>query len=190
MVNTSLDRKYEAKEGQNTSFGVIPEGKYKVKVKEIGEWKLSKKDIKVYLKDENGEDILDDKGERATELVKNCEFYNANVRFEIVEGDYKGRLLFHNLTTHPNMSFSISNFLYAVNKNNISAAEIKKECTGLICEAVVIETTYDKKVVDKDTGVEEVKSTPKNEIRYLNRLPETQDLPEPQFTDDGEDMGI
>ena len=35
MINTSLDRKYVAKEGGQTNFDPIPEGDYRLKVKEV-----------------------------------------------------------------------------------------------------------------------------------------------------------
>lgn len=183
MVDTSLNRRYQASEARIGDFSPIPEGKYTVRVKEITEWKESKKDVKVIIRDEDGKPLLDEKGERVTELQKDCVFYNANVKFEIVGGEYEGRMLFHNLTTHPNMDFSISNFLYAIGKSELSAAEIPTECLKAVCEATVIVTTYEKKTVDKDTGLETVEQKPKNEIKYLSKLPEID-------TNNEDDLGI
>ena len=39
MINTSLDRKYVAKEGGQMNFDPIPEGDYRLRVKEINQWK-------------------------------------------------------------------------------------------------------------------------------------------------------
>ena len=46
MVNTGLDRKYVAKEGGQTNFDPIPEGDYRLKVKDIDPWKEVIKTIK------------------------------------------------------------------------------------------------------------------------------------------------
>ena len=46
MVNTGLDRKYVAKEGGQTNFDPIPEGDYRLKVKDIDPWKEAIKTIK------------------------------------------------------------------------------------------------------------------------------------------------
>ena len=44
-------------------------------------------------------------------------------------------------------------------------------------------TTYEKKTVDKDTGLETVEQKPKNEIKYLSKLPEID-------TNNEDDLGI
>lgn len=173
MVNTSLDKKYEAKESTMQEFELLAEGKYTVRVKEISPWKEQTKDIKVILRDEKGNALLDENGEKKTEMVKDCKYYNCLVRFEVVGGKYEGRLLFHNLTTHPNMSYSIGAFLYALDESSLAASEIPTVCVGKCCEAVVTKGKYIKKVTDKDTGIETEEEKEKNEIKYLNKLPKT-----------------
>ena len=173
MVNTGLDKKYEAKESTVMDFETLPEGKYLVKVKEISNWKESIKDIKVILKDDSGVTILDENGDKKTEFVKGCKFYNSLIKFEVVGVKYDGRLLFYNLTTHPNMSFSISAFLYAVGESNLVASDIPSKCIGKICEAVVVKGTYKKRIEDKETGIVTEEDKEKNEIKYLNKLPDT-----------------
>src|SRR5574344_2017996 len=107
MLDTSLNRKYEPKERFQLDFSPIPKGEYTVRVKEISPWKEEVKNIKVIQVDENGKALLNEKGEKITTLENNCKFYNCNVKFEVVGGEYDGRLVFHQLTTHPNMSFNI-----------------------------------------------------------------------------------
>ena len=94
MVNTGLDRKYVAKEGGQTNFDPIPEGDYRLRVKEIDPWKSTIKTIKVNKRDENGNAIKDEKGNNVTETVPNCEFYNCTAKLEIVGGEYNGRIIF------------------------------------------------------------------------------------------------
>ena len=107
MVNTSLDRKYSASQRGSFNYEPLPDGDYKVKVVEIEPWKESVKTIQVIKREENGQPIKDEKGKNVTETVNNCVFYNCRVKFEVVEGEYKGRFIFHNLTTHPNMDWRV-----------------------------------------------------------------------------------
>lgn len=170
MINTSLDAKRTARAGGQLNYDPIPEGDYKLRVKEIEPWKLSKKDIKVIMRDENGNALKDEKGNNLTELVKDCEFYNCNIKFEVVDGEFAGKLVFHNLTTHPNMSWSIDNFLYAVGIEELSASQIQGVCVGRECDATVYIDTYEKTVQNKETGLDEVKIREVNRIKSLRPL--------------------
>ena len=170
MVNTGLDRKYVASAKGAANFDPIPEGEYKLRVKEIDPWKESKKTIKVILKDENGNALKDEKGQNLTETVDNCLFYNCTVKFEVIEGEYAGRMIFHNLTTHPNMSFSIDNFLYAIGIPEISAGQIQSSCIGKECIGNVIIGTYTRTVQNKTTGIDEEVERNINRIKSLKPL--------------------
>lgn len=171
MINTGLDRKYTARAGGQTNFDPLPDGSYTLKVKEIDPWKMSKKTIQVIQRDENGNAIKDEKGKNVTETVNDCEFYNCNVKFEVVdEGQFKGRLVFHNLTTHPNMSWSIDNFLYGVGIEDCSAGEIPTRCIGAMCYAEVYTDSYEKTVQNKETGIDEVVERKINRVKSLKPL--------------------
>ena len=170
MINTSLDRTYTAKAGGQLNFEPIPDGDYKLKVKEIEPWKSSKKTIKVIQRDENGNAIKDEKGNNVTETVQDCVFYNCNVKFEVVDGQYAGRLIFHNLTTHPNMSWSIDNFLYAIGLKELAASQIQTNCLGKECIGNVYTDEYDKIVQNKDTGIDETVKKKNNKIKSLKPL--------------------
>lgn len=170
MVNTGLDRKYVAKEGGQTNFDPIPEGDYRLKVKDIDPWKATTKTIKVNKRDENGNVLKNEKGENITETVNNCEFYNCTVKFEVIGGEHNGRNIFHNLTTHPNMDWNIPNFLYALGVPELSAGQIQTYCKGLECEGHVFIDSYDKTVQNKETGIDETVKKQVNRIKSLKPL--------------------
>lgn len=170
MVNTGLDRKYVAKEGGQTNFDPIPEGDYTLRVKEIDTWKSTIKTIKVNKRDENGNVLKNEKGENITETVPNCEFYNCTAKLEVVGGEHNGRIIFHNLTTHPNMDWNIPNFLYALGVPELSAAQIQAYCKGLECVGHVYIDSYNKIVQNKETGIDEEVEKQVNRIKSLKPL--------------------
>lgn len=170
MVNTGLDVKRTARAGGQLNYDPLPDGDYRIRVKEIDPWKMSKKNIKVILRDENGNALKDEKGENLTEMVNDCEFYNCNVKFEVVGGEFNGRTIFHNLTTHPNMSWSIDNFLYALGIEELSASQLQKECIGLECDATIFTDTYNKTVQNKETGIDEIVERKINRVKSLRPL--------------------
>lgn len=170
MVNTSLDRKFVASDKGGVNYDPIPDGEYVLRVKEVDPWKETKKTIQVIQKDENGNAIKDDKGKNITETVKDCVFYNCNVKFEVVSGEYDGRLIFHNLTTHPNMSWSIDNFLYAIGIQELAASEIQEKAKGAMCCGTVYTDTYTKVVQNKETGIDEEVERKVNRVKSLKPL--------------------
>ena len=188
MINTGLDAKRTARAGGQLNYDPIPDGDYRLKVKEIEPWKKSTKDIKVILRDENGNALKDEKGNNLTELVKNCEFYNCNVKFVVVGGEFDGRMIFHNLTTHPNMSWSIDNFLYAVGIEELSASQIQSVCVGRECDGTIYTDTYEKSVQNKETGIDEKQLKEVNRIKSLRPLKNEETSVELNLTDI--DLGI
>jgi hypothetical protein len=170
MVNTGLDAKYTANAGGQINYDPVPDGEYTLRVKEVDPWKKTTRTIQVIQRDEKGNALKDDKGKNITETVNNCEFYNCNVRFEIVGGEYDGRLIFHNLTTHPNMSWSIPNFLYALGLKELAASQIQTECIGKECIGNVYTDTYEKKQQNKDTGIDETVERKINRIKSFKPL--------------------
>ena len=170
MINTSLDRKYVAKEGGQMNFDPIPEGDYRLRVKEIDPWKSTIKTIKVNKRDENGNVLKNEKGENITETVPNCEFYNCTAKLEVIGGEYNGRVIYHNLTTHPNMDWNIPNFLYALGVPELSAGQIQAYCTGLECLGHVFIDSYNKTVQNKETGIDEIVKKYVNRIKSLKPL--------------------
>ena len=173
MVDTSLNKKYTAKEGGNIDFSPIPDGVYLARVKEVTPWTAKTQNIKVTKRDEDGKAILDDNGEPVKELVPNCTFYNCNVKMEIIGGAYDGRLVFHNLTTHPNAPFNIPNFLYGIGLQEISASEIQEQTKGLECNIDVYTDKYEKTVQDKETGLDKIEEKFINRIKSFKRTTNT-----------------
>jgi len=169
MIGTDLNQKAQASAPK--SFELLPEGRYTVRVKEIKPWKQSKKDIKVNIRDENGQVVKDENGKAVTELKKDYIFYGAQMTFEIInDKEYNGRLLFPSLTTHPNASFITENFLYAVNISEIPYAEIQNKCKGLILDVdVIINNDAFKVVQDPVSGAEKRIPNPRNEVKSFKR---------------------
>lgn len=175
MIDTSLTKRYNAREGVNTEYSPIPEGQYKLRVKEVTPWQKETKNLNVIVRDESGNALVDAKGEKLRQMIPNCEFYNATVKFEVVGGEYNGRLIFHNITTHPNMTFSIPSFLYGIGLDNISAAEIQSLAVGKMCLGNVKIDVYNKKVQNKETGL--VEEQPKNINRIKSLYPLQEEMP-------------
>jgi len=141
------------------TFDIIPEGYYAVEVVSIADWKPT-----VYKRI-----ALSEFGVKTGEVLEDATVYNAQAKLKIIDGDYAGRNLWYNLTTHPNAAFIIENFTYAIDvKCNLK--DLQKEAVGKQIEAYVIETTYNKKNSDKDTGIETTIAVPKNEIKTVRRL--------------------
>ena len=172
MVDTSLNKKYTAKEGVSMDYSPIPDGTYRAKVKEVAPWKKETKTIKVIQRDENGNALKDEKGNNITETVQNCEFYNCSLRLEITEGQYKRRLIFHNLTTHPNMPFAIPAFLYGLGVSELAAGEIQEKTPGVECLIEVVTETYTKTVQNKETGLDEEQERQINNVKNFKQLPD------------------
>lgn len=185
MVNTGLDRKYVASSRGALNYDPVPDGEYRLRVKEVDPWKESKKTIQVIQKDENGNVLKDANGKNLTETVKDCVFYNCNVKFEIVGGEFDGRLIFHNLTTHPNMNWSIDNFLYAIGVQELSASQIQTSVIGRECLGTIYTDSYVKTTQNKDTGLDEEVE------RKINRIKSLKPLNNPQTNnEDFSNLGI
>ena len=186
MVDTSLNRSYTAREGAPMEFTLIPDGTYRAKVKEVTPWTPKKQNIKVIQRDETGKALVDEKGDKVTEMVNDCEFYNCTVKMEIVEqGDYTGRIIFHNLSTHPNMPFNIPAFLYGIGMKELMASEIQSKTINKVCLIEVYTDSYTKDVEDKETGMVEKVKKEINRINYFKQLPDLQ-----QPSDEMDDLGI
>lgn len=185
-IDTSLNKKYVAGTGVdlNKTFTPIEDGEYTVRVKEVTPWVAKTSNVKVIQRDEKGKPILNEKGEKVTELVNDCTFYNCTAKLEIIGGEYDGRIVFHNLTTHPNMSFNIPQFLYGLGMKELSASEIQEKTKGKICIAEVYTDVYEKKVQDKETGLDKL------EKRTINRVSKFKENNAATQKNDIEDLGI
>lgn len=185
MVDTSLNKRYTARENQVVDYSPIPDGEYTARVKEVSPWTAQTKTIKVIQRDENGRALKDDKDNNITETQENCTFYNCNVKLEIVGGSYDGRIIFHNLSTHPNMPFAIPAYLYGLGLQELAASEIQEKTINRLCLIDVYTDSYDKKTTNKDTGLEETEKKFINRVKTFKQLPD--ELPN---NDIDEDLGI
>lgn len=104
----------------------IPEGTdYKVRVLEMGKWE-QKKGAYVILKNADGVWVDNDGNpiERGTRPVRvydeNVEFLTLQLNLEIVEGEHKGRRVYHNIDTIPEDAWKVSELLAALNVSSVS----------------------------------------------------------------------
>lgn len=148
-----LDKKFKAKE--QTVFEELPEGIYTFVVDSIKPWeKKTIKNAKLTVRDENGYPLKDDKNKIIKETVDSLEFYVCNVTLKVLDGKYAGRLVWADLTTHPDAAFITEGFLYAVGEAELMASEIPTKCVGKVLKAETYHNKYEKKITDKDTGLE------------------------------------
>ena len=104
----------------------IPEGDgYKVKVIELGEWE-ARKGAYVILKNDDGV-WVDESGkpiERGTSPVRkydeNHEYLTRQLNLEIVEGEQKGRRIYHNVDTIVDDAWKVSALLEALGVSAVS----------------------------------------------------------------------
>ena len=184
MIDTSLNRKYVARKGVESDFKPIPDGEYTARVKEVTPWEKTTKNIKVIQRDEEGRALKDEKGDNITEMVNNCEFYNCNVKMEIVGGEYDGRVIFHKLSTHPNMPFNIPAFLYGLGLQELAASDIQEKTRGRQCLIDVYTDSYEKEVQNKENGLTEM------QIKEINRIKNFKQIPDASPINDDNDLGI
>lgn len=152
MIN--LNTKVKAEKSSGVDFSIpVPEGEYTCRVHEIKPWK--ERTVAKITLSKTGEELT------------NVKIYNCGVVLEIVEGEYKGRRLFYNLTTHPNMPWIIPNFVYATGKEELTPAELTTECVGRYVKAVVVieEKTIEKE--DKSTGLVEEETKKVNTVKTV-----------------------
>ena len=176
MINTGLDKNFKAREfkdeGTQTtkkSYEPIPAGAYEVEVLEVEPWQSRIKDIYINLRGEDGRLLRDENGQTVRELHKGVEYYTANVKLKVVEGEHEGRWLFTSITTHPNASFITENFLYAIGQQELTASKIQDVASGSRLRVDVTIEKYDRKVTDQDTGLEKTEAKTKNEVKTFKK---------------------
>lgn len=153
----NLDEVVVAEEQKNTDFSeLIPKGTYKVEIMEIEDWKS--KVIKSLTLKPSGDKVQD------------VTIYNANVKMKIIEGEYEGRWLFDNITTHPNIPWSVSGFVHALGAEKIKLSEIQT-LEGRTCNVSIKKASYTR--TNKETGLDE--EVEKNEVTRYTRLEPSED---------------
>ena len=145
----------KAKESDQVDYSKpIPSGTYAVKIKEIKPWKNK---------------LYPTISRKATgEVLNNITVYYTSVVLEVVSNDsHNGRLLFYNLTTHPNVPWIIPSFLYALGINEMALSEFQTGCVNKYASAEVTITNKVKTTTDKDTGFETTNVVLQNEVKKL-----------------------
>lgn len=160
-----LDTEVVASENTVAEYGLLPKGKYKVRLVEVGDWTpRTVNNVKVLKFDDKFQKVKDSAGADIFTLTPDVTFYETNLKFEVAEGPYTGRWLFHRLGTHPNRPWEIPNFISAIGVNTIKLSAFSS-LTGRTLMASVEIDAYEKKVTDKDTGVETKVPTEFNAIK-------------------------
>lgn len=151
MIQT-LDSVVIAEEPKILDTTPLPAGLYTLKIVTVEDWKPNTvKSI-----------VLKSTGETINDVV----VYNANIKLEVLTGDHKGRLVFDRLTTHPNIPWSVSGFLHALGIESMKLSELKS-VEGSVIDAYIKIASYEKKITDPDTGLEQTETKTKNEVtRY------------------------
>lgn len=145
-------KKVQGKEQK--SYDDLPVGRYTVSVKEIGDWEIkSIKNANIIVRDEDGSMAKDEKGKVKKEIVPLLEYATSKVKLEVVDGEHAGRLIFTNLSTHPDALFVMEGFLFAIDKSEVSLGDVKKECEGEMLDVELNYRTYEKPITDQATGL-------------------------------------
>lgn len=152
---SDLDMIIKGEAQPDISYDPIPEGEYRLKIVAIEPWKEVSRNVKKFLVDEKNNRILDEKGKPKFEMIKDHKMHETNVRLEVVGGKYEGKLVFHRLTTHPNLTWIIPSFIDAIGEKEMRASEIPTKAIGRIIGASVIIEEYEseKEKTDKTTGM-------------------------------------
>lgn len=146
-------------------------GTFTFKVIKITPWKAEPaKTIQVAERDETNRVVKDASGKVVRHTMKDVVLYSTVVTLEVQDdGEFKGRRVFHRFDTHPDFAFIIGQFTYACDVGSPTLAEIPTVCLNQIIEASVEPQTYDKKVVDKETGIEQLVPTTISKITKFTR---------------------
>lgn len=154
-----LNVKFKPEKSESVDFSIpVPEGTYACKVLEVKPW-VSKVMAKIVNK-------------KTGETLTNVTVYNATVILEIVEGAHKGRRLFYNLTTHPNMPWIIPNFLFAANLGECTLMELQSKSVGRMLNANVKIEEREITREDKETGIPVTKKELVNSVKSVRELEE------------------
>lgn len=170
MIGFGLDSVVKGRENQQKGFEPLPDGKYVVEVEKIEDWKAQEfKDAEINVRDADGKIV---KGADGKNMKVKADFtaYSANITFTVIDGEFTGRKIFGNVTTHPDVLFLLEGFLFAVNKKEIVLTDLQKECINkrLIVEVYTRETTRTK--ADPHTGMDVTITAKKNAVRNFLKL--------------------
>ena len=147
-----LNSKIEGASSGGEDFSPIPNNTYHVIVEKVSDWKSEVVDINVNQRDEHNKIVKDGDGKNIKVSLKSQTLYKANVTFTVTAGDFKGRKVFLNLSTHPDIIFRTQNLLWAVGKASIQLGDLQRAIVGLPLDITVEIKKRPSKVVDKTSG--------------------------------------
>ena len=183
IYNIGLDSVVTGKEMEVKSYDILPEGRYIVIVDKIDDWKGKDFDkVEINKRDSDGKVVKDDNGKNVKEKAS-FKAYSADIKLKVVSGEHEGRIIFTNITTHPDVLFLLEGFLYANNKSDILLNKVQKECVGNILEVEVYHKKWDRVKANPQTGVDETLESVKLAVRnffksdfVLSEVSEEEDL--------------
>jgi len=168
--DTSLDYKIGEDRAPflDVTYGDTPVGTYDVELARVYKWRPITKDTKVARRDDSGKIVKDDKGNVVKDTVPNLTWSNCDLVLRITSGDYAGYAIKGNLSTHPDMRNSLSNFLYSFQLVGIPVKDVVKHIGA---KAVVHTKEKTHSYNDKNSGLE--KTVTENVASYYDRLTDT-----------------
>lgn len=171
MIRT-LDSEIRAVKGVD-NLTVLPKGKYTISLVTVGDWEEKVlKNLRELEFDDKFQKVKDGSGNDLFTMHETYPLFVAKCKFEVTEGPHKGRFIWHDVTTHPNVPWAIPTLLNALGVENMALNKLDTK-VGRVCTALVGVKSYDKTVVDDD-GFETTVQIPKNFIdRFLDPVEES-----------------
>ena len=164
MIN-GLNSIVKGKENVQIKYTPLPDGKYHVYVEEIKPW-VAKDFVGVDInqRDSDGRIVKGDDG-KPTKVKATFTAYSADMTLTILDGEFTGRKIFANVTTHPDVLFLLEGFLYAVSMPEITLSDLQVKCKG---ERLIVDTynrEYVKTKANPLTGIDEQIVSNKTAVR-------------------------
>lgn len=156
----------------NTSYEPIPKGDYDLRLVSVSDWKPTVlTNVKVITYTDDFRKAVGADGKDITTIVPSLTIYSANLKFEVVGGDYNGRWIYSNVTTHPNIPWSVPSLLSGLGVPTLKLSQLST-LVDTMCNAKIDIEINTRKIVDKDTGIESLEAKPRNVIKRFNKKEE------------------
>lgn len=157
-----LNSKVVGKEVKN--YEPITAGVYDATVEEIGSWKAKEfVDALINKKGDDGLVVKDESG-KIEKVKETFTAYSADIKLKIVGGDFDGRYVFANVTTHPDVIFLLDQFIFAT-VGTCVLSDLQEKAIGANIRVNVGIKEYPKTTVDPNTALETVTMKTKNYVR-------------------------
>lgn len=150
----------------------VEDGEYVGTLARVYPWRKIVKDTKIARRDEDGQVVRDEDDKVIEDLVKDLEWYNADVVFRVNSGAYEGHAIKGSLSTHPKMQRALKNFLYSSGLIDVTVGEIGQHVGKVEVGIVVKNKTRSYK--ERETGMEVEVTEPY--AYYFKKPSEIEDL--------------